>query len=162
MLVRIRNTGRSAGGILFFLLVLLAALTSAIALSEAAVSVFSDEFGWSRKTCTSLLGMLMVLLGTLSCLGYGPLSFITIIGMPFLDFFDFLTNSVMMPIAAFAICVLVTKCMGIARLEQEVEMDGHPFRRKKVFSIVIKYVAPVFVVIILLSSIANAFGWIKM
>jgi NSS family neurotransmitter:Na+ symporter len=82
--------------------------------------------------------------------------------MPFLDFFDFLTNSVMMPIAAFAICVLVTKCMGIARLEQEVEMDGHPFRRKKVFSIVIKYVAPVFVVIILLSSIANAFGWIKM
>ena len=67
-----------------------------------------------------------------------------------------------MPIAAFAICVLVTKCMGIARLEQEVEMDGHPFRRKKVFSIVIKYVAPVFVVIILLSSIANAFGWIKM
>ena len=149
-------------GVLFFTLVLFAALTSYIALTESAVSTISDEFGWSRTKCTSIMAVVMLVLGTLSCLGYGPLSFITIIGMPFLDFFDFLTNSVMMPIAAFAICVLVTKCMGIARLEQEVEMDGHPFRRKKVFSIVIKYVAPVFVVIILLSSIANAFGWIKM
>ena len=122
-------------GVLFFTLVLFAALTSSIALTD---------------------------LGTLSCLGYGPLSFITIIGMPFLDFFDFLTNSVMMPIAAFAICVLVTKCIGLSRLEQEVEMDGHPFRRKKVFSVVIRYIAPVFVLIILLSSIANAFGLISL
>ena len=68
----------------------------------------------------------------------------------------------MMPIAAFAICVLVTKCIGISRIEQEVEMDGHPFRRKKVFNVVIKYIAPVFVLIILLSSIANAFGLIQM
>ena len=126
-------------GVLFFTLVLFAALTSSIALTEAAVS-----------------------LGTLSCLGYGPLSFITIIGMPFLDFFDFLTNSVMMPIAALAICLLVSKCIGLKRIEQEVEVDGHPFRRKKVFSVVIRYIAPVFVLIILLSSIANAFGLIQM
>ena len=138
-------------GVLFFTLVLFAALTSSIALTEAAVSTICDEFKWSRTA-----------LGTLSCLGYGPLSFITIIGMPFLDFFDFLTNSVMMPIAAFAICVLVTKCIGLSRLEQEVEMDGHPFRRKKVFSVVIRYIAPVFVLIILLSSIANAFGLISL
>ena len=112
--------------------------------------------------CTTAMAVVMLALGTLSCLGYGPLSFITIIGMPFLDFFDFLTNSVMMPIAAFAICVLVTKCIGISRIEQEVEMDGHPFRRKKVFSVVIRYIAPVFILIILLSSIANAFGLISL
>ena len=149
-------------GVLFFTLVLFAALTSSIALTEAAVSTISDEFKWSRTACTTVMAAVMLALGTLSCLGYGPLSFITIIGMPFLDFFDFLTNSVMMPIAAFAICVLVTKCIGISRIEQEVEMDGHPFRRKKVFNVVIRYIAPVFVLIILLSSIANAFGLIQM
>ena len=149
-------------GVLFFTLVLFAALTSSIALTEAAVSTICDEFKWSRTVCTTAMAVVMLALGTLSCLGYGPLSFITIIGMPFLDFFDFLTNSVMMPIAAFAICVLVTKCIGISRIEQEVEMDGHPFRRKKVFSVVIKYIAPIFVLIILLSSIANAFGLISM
>jgi NSS family neurotransmitter:Na+ symporter len=149
-------------GVLFFTLVLFAALTSSIALTEAAVSTICDEFKWSRTTCTTVMAVVMIALGTLSCLGYGPLSFVTIIGMPFLDFFDFLTNSVMMPIAAFATCVLVTKCIGLSRIEQEVEMDGHPFRRKKVFNVVIKYIAPVFVLIILLSSIANAFGLIRM
>ena len=149
-------------GILFFTLVLFAALTSSIALTESAVSTLVDEFRLSRTVCTTIMAVVMIALGTLSCLGYGPLSFITLIGMPFLDFFDFLTNSVMMPIAALAICLLVTRCMGLERLEQEVEMDGHPFRRKKVFRVMIRYIAPVFVIIILLSSVANAFGLISM
>ena len=149
-------------GILFFTLVLFAALTSSIALTESAVSTLADEFKWSRVKCTTIMAAIMLFLGTLSCLGYGPLAFFTIIGMPFLDFFDFLTNSVMMPIAALAICLLVTKSMGLKRLEQEVEVDGHPFRRKKIFNVMIRYIAPVFVLIILLSSVASAFGWISM
>ena len=149
-------------GILFFTLVLFAALTSSIALTESAVSTIADEFKWSRFKCTTVMAVIMLALGTLSCLGYGPLAFITIIGMPFLDFFDFLTKSVMMPIAALAICLLVTRCMGLERLEQEVEVDGHPFRRKKIFRVMIRYIAPIFVLIILLSSIANAFGLISM
>ena len=149
-------------GILFFTLVLFAALTSSIALTESAVSTLVDEFGWSRVKGTTVMAVIMIGLGTLSCLGYGPLAFITILGMPFLDFFDFLTNSVMMPIAALAICLLVTKSMGLKRLEQEVEVDGHPFRRKKIFNVMIRYIAPVFVLIILLSSVASAFGWISM
>ena len=149
-------------GILFFTLVLFAALTSSIALTESAVSTLADEFKWSRVKCTTIMAVIMIILGTLSCLGYGPLAFITIIGMPFLDFFDFLTNSVMMPIAALAICLLVTRCMGLERLEEEVEVDGHPFRRKMIFRVMIRYIAPIFVLIILLSSIANAFGLISM
>ena len=149
-------------GILFFTLVLFAALTSSIALTESAVSTLVDEFKWSRVKCTTIMAAIMLFLGTLSCLGYGPLAFFTIIGMPFLDFFDFLTNSVMMPIAALAICLLVTRCMGLERLEQEVEVDGHPFRRKMIFRVMIRYIAPIFVLIILLSSIANAFGLISM
>jgi len=80
-------------GILFFVLVLFAALTSAIALTESAVSTFEDELGWSRHRATIVMGLIIVGLGSLSSLGYGPLSFIQVIGMSFLDFFDFLTNS---------------------------------------------------------------------
>ena len=78
----------TAVGILFFVLVLFAAVTSSIALTESAVSTFEDELGWGRKKATVLTGVIMITLGTLSCLGYGPLDFVKIIGMQFLDFFD--------------------------------------------------------------------------
>ncbi len=61
--------------------------------------------------------VVMIFLGTLSCLGYGPLADITVIGMQFLDFFDFLTNSVMMPIAAIATCLLVSRVIGVEKIE---------------------------------------------
>ena len=140
-------------GILFFVLVLFAALTSAIALTECAVSTFSDQFGWSRSSGTLLTAGIMLALGTLSSLGYGPLSFITLIGMPFLDFFDFLTNTIMMPISALAVCLLVTRHMTAARVEEEVTKNGQPFLLRPVFHFMIRFVCPVFVVIILISSL---------
>lgn len=149
-------------GILFFLLVLFAAVTSSIALTESAVSTFEDELGWGRKKSTVLVGVIMLLLGSLSSLGYGPLANVKILGMQFLDFFDFLTNSVMMPIAAIAICLLVSRVIGVKRIEEEVLHGESSFRRKKVFYIMIQYLCPIFAVIILISSIANAFGWISM
>jgi len=149
-------------GILFFALVLFAAATSAIALTESAVSTFSDEFKWSRKKGSVIMIIVMLVLGSLSSLGNGPLSCVTIIGMQFLDFFDFLTNSVMMPIAAFAICILVTRYMGIKKLEAEVEQEGHPFKRKRIFSFMIRFLCPVFVIIILVSAVLNVFGIISM
>lgn len=79
----------TAIGILFFLLVLFAAVTRSIALTESAVSTFEDEIGWSRKKATVVVGVIMLLLGTLSCLGYGPLAFVKIIGMQFPGFFVF-------------------------------------------------------------------------
>ncbi len=149
-------------GILFFLLVLFAAVTSSIALTESAVSTFEDELGWGRKKATVWVGVIMLLLGSLSSLGYGPLANVKILGMQFLDFFDFLTNSVMMPIAAIAICLLVSRVIGVKRIEEEVLHGESSFRRKKVFYIMIQYLCPIFAVIILISSIANAFGWISM
>lgn len=152
----------TAAGILFFLLVLFAAVTSSIALTESAVSTFEDELGWNRKKATLVLAVIMVSLGSLSCLGYGPLANVTIIGMQFLDFFDFMTNSVMMPIAAIATCLLVSKVVGVDKLEKEITKDGQPFRRKKIFCFMIKYLCPFFAAIILISSVANAFGIITM
>ena len=148
--------------ILFFALVLFAALTSSIALTECAVSTFTDELGWSRTRGTVITGLIMLVLGTLSCLGYGPLSFISIIGMPFLDFFDFLTNSVMMPVSALMICHLVMKHMGIEKVVAEVRRNGHPFHREKIFRFMIRFACPLFILIILISSVASAFGLISM
>ena len=149
-------------GILFFLLVLCAAVTSSIALTESAVSTFQDELKWGRKKSTVVVGVIMVVLGTLSSLGYGPLGFVKIIGMQFLDFFDFLTNSVMMPIAAIATCLLVSRVIGVKKIEQEVLAGEAKFRRKKIFNFMIRYLCPIFAAVILVSSVANAFGWIKM
>jgi NSS family neurotransmitter:Na+ symporter len=151
----------NAIGAVFFLLVLFAALTSAIALAESAVATFEDQLHWSRRRATVVIGLVIVVLGSLSALGYGPLSGVTIIGMQFLDFFDFLTNSVMMPIAACATCLVVVFVIGREKLGKEV-LRGGAFRRREVFNFMIKYLAPVFAGIILLSSIANAFGLISM
>ena len=149
-------------GIAFFLLVLFAALTSSIALTESAVSTLQDELGWGRKKATAVIGAVMLGLGSLSSLGYGPLAGVKIIGMQLLDFFDFLTNSVMMPIAAIAVCLLVSRVAGVNRIEQEVLLGEHMFRRKKVFNAMIRFLCPFFAAIILISSVANAFGWISM
>lgn len=152
----------TAVGVLFFVLVLFAALTSSIALTESAVSTFEDELGWDRTRSTILIGCIMITLGSLSALGYGPLASVTVFGMQFLDFFDFLTNSVMMPIAAIATCLLVSRIVGVEKIEEEVTQEGQPFRRKPVFNFMLRYLCPIFAAIILASSVANALGWIAM
>ena len=149
-------------GVLFFFLVLCAALTSSIALTESAVSTFEDELGWGRKKSVVILAGIMFVLGSLSSPGYGPLQGMKILGMACLDFFDFLTNSVMMPIAAIATCFLVTKVIGIDKIDEEMTKENGTFKRKRIFVFMIRFMCPIFATIILISSIANAFGWISM
>ena len=151
----------TATGIVFFILVLLAALTSAVSLMETSVSTFMDELHWSRKKCCGLMVVIMIVLGTASSMGYGLLDFIRIFGMNFLDFFDFITNSVMMPLAALATCILILRVVGIDGMEKEIEQSS-PFRRKKLYRVFIKYFATICLIIILLSSIANVLGIISM
>ena len=68
----------------------------------------------------------------------------------------------MMPIAAIATCLLVSKVVGVDKIEEEITKDGQAFRRKKIFCFMIKYLCPLFAAIILISSVANAFGIITM
>lgn len=152
--------GREAG-ILFFVLVLLAAATSAISLMETSVSTFVDELHWSRPKCCMLMAGVMLVVGSASSMGYGTLDFIQIFGMAFLDFFDFLTNSVMMPLAALATCFLVVRTVGFKRIAKEIERSSE-FKRKKLYVFFMKYLAPICLVIILVSSIANVLGFISM
>ena len=154
------GVGRLAG-ILFFILVLLAAVTSAISLLETSVSTFQDELHWSRPKCCILMAAVMLIIGTLSSMGYGVLSFIQIFGMACLDFFDFLTNSVMMPLAALATCFLIVRTVGFDKIAREIEQSS-AFKRKKLYMFFMKYLAPICLIIILLSSIANVLGIISM
>lgn len=146
-------------GSVFFLMVLFAALTSAISLFETNVSTISDELGMKRIPASLLVLGISLLLGTASVLGYGVWDFVRIGGMQILDFFDFLTNSLMMPVSAFCTCLLAVCVVGREKLAEEIKFSS-PFKREKLYNFVIKYVAPVFLLIILISSIASVFGWI--
>ena len=147
-------------GIVFFLLVLLAALTSAISLAESCVSTIEDQLGWKRNIASVVIGIVIVILGSFSALGFGMLDFVQILGMSILDFFDFLTNSLMMPIAALSTCILIVYVVGVDKIVEEVETSSK-FKRKGLYKFFIKYLAPICILVILVSSIASVFGLIK-
>ena len=148
-------------GIAFFVMVFFAALTSSISLMETVVSIVRDKFNMGRKSaCLAVLAFSLIL-GVPSCLGYGALSGITIIGMAFLDFFDFVTNSVMMPIVALLTCIFVGYIIKPDAVTAEVELTGR-FKKKALFNVIIKYVAPICIVLILISSVMDALAQVGM
>ena len=149
-------------GALFFILVLFAALTSSISLMETIVSIFMDKLKVGRKVaCLIVLGI-SVVIGLPSSLGFGVFSFIEPLGAgtSILDFFDFITNNVIMPLVAFITCILVGYVIKPKAIIEEVETNGK-FSGKKLFTVVIKYIAPVCIVAILIFSVMEALGFIK-
>ena len=102
----------------------------------------------------------MIALGTVSCLGFNVWSGVPPLNMDFLSFFDFLTNSVMMPLSAAAICILVLKVTGIQKIEDEICISSK-FRRRKVFRFVLRYLSIALLAVILVSSVCDAFGLIR-
>ncbi len=165
MFVTMPKTFESMGfgsivGIVFFLLVLIAAMTSAISLLETCVSTFYDEFKIKRKWATLIVAGIILVIGTLSACGFGVLDHIKLLGMDILDFLDFITNSIMMPIAAISTCVLILSVVGMNKIAEEVEISSK-FKRKKLYFVFLKYFAIACLVIVLRSSIANLRGFIK-
>ena len=152
--------GGSVIGALFFLLVLFAALTSSISLMETVVSIVRDKFGLKRNTTCLIVLAFCLVLGIPSSLGFGVLDGIKLLGMSILDMFDFISNSVLMPIVAFATCIFVGYFIKPQSVIDEVELTGR-FRSKKLFSVIIKYVAPIFIVLILISSVLDTLGIMK-
>ncbi len=148
-------------GLLFFLLVLFAALTSAISLMETVVSVVCDRFGFGRRKACVLVFLYLLVLAVPSSLGFGMWDFIQIAGLSILDIFDFLSNSILMPLVALLTCIFVGYVIKPAAIADEVKLSGQ-FKREKIFTVMIRYIAPVFVVGILISSILNAFGVITL
>ena len=144
-------------GIAFFLMVFFAALTSAISLMETVVSILMDKLKLGRKTCCLIVIGICLLIGLPASLGYSLWAEVKILGMQFLDFFDFFSNSLLMPIVALATSIFVGFFLKPKAIIDEVCLSGE-FKMKGLFTVVIRYIAPVCILLILLSSILSALG----
>ena len=99
-----------AGGIvsiLFFVTVLVAALTSSISLLEVGVAFLSEERGMSRTKSTVLLAVLVWVVGVVCSLSFGPLAGVKIIGLTFFDLLDKLCSLVLMPLGGLLFVLFV-------------------------------------------------------
>ena len=149
-------------GLAFFALVIFAALTSAISLYEACVASVCDLLHLTRRAATFFTGAIILFLATFSALGYGPWADVTVCGQQFLDFFDFITNSVLMPIVAAATCIFIGWVLKPREIEAEVTAEGNSFKAKVLYRFMVKYFAPLFVIAILISEVCRYFkigGW---
>lgn len=153
----------SAIGVVFFILVLFAALTSNISIIETCTSIVQDGLHLSRMKSLGLVAAWTVVTGIMVNLGYSGLSFIEPLGpgSSLLDFADFISNSVMMPLAALMTCIFVGWVIKPKILEQEIMLSA-PFKIRKVWAFTIKYVAPIVVLIILVAYVASSLGFFSM
>jgi len=151
-------------GMAFFLLVVFAAATSAISLMEACVASVCDLLGIGRKPATFFTASLVLFLSVFSALGYGAWGHVKLHlfpndgGMQFLDFFDFVTNSVLMPVVAAATCVFVGWVLGPKAVIGECEAEGRNLPAKGLYIVMVKYFAPALMIVLLVSEICRAFG----
>ncbi|MFG6364118.1 sodium-dependent transporter [Schaedlerella sp.] len=145
-------------GTVFFVLVFFAAITSAISLMETIVSILMDFFHWSRRKTSILVFIYSLLMGVPSSLGFGIWDFVKPLGMSILDAWDFISNSILMPIVALLTCFFAGFVIKPKAIIDEACAEGADFKGKNLFTVVIKWVAPVILVAILISSILNALG----
>ena len=150
----------SVVGVAFFLVVFFAALTSSISLMETVVSIVMDKTKWARKTSCIAVTVFSLLMGIPSSLGFNVWSHITPLGQDLLTFFDFVSNSVIMPIVAFFTCIIVGFVIKPKAIIEEVKVTDGTFKSETLFTVMIKWIAPVFILAILAFSVAEGMGWI--
>ncbi|ABW20131.1 sodium-dependent transporter [Alkaliphilus oremlandii] len=146
--------------VLFFVLVLFAAVTSSISLLEAAVSLTVDQFKWERKKATIGLGILAFLIGVPSSLANGPVlgNMTFIAGTNFFDSMGIITDNLLLPLAALTLSIFVGWVWGTDKAVAEATNGGKvKFALAKTWSIAIKYVAPIAIGYILISGLIPLF-----
>ena len=143
-------------GIVFFLAVILAALTSCISLMEAVVAGFMDKFGWTRKRATIIEGIIAIIIAIIVCFGYNVLYFEYQLPngatAQILDILDYLTNNVLMPILAIGTCILIGYKLKPKTIIDEAVKNGERFSRKTLYIAMVKVIAPVLLAFLLLSA----------
>ena len=143
--------GAFIGG-LFFFLVLFASLTSSISIMETIVMWVQEKFNMGRIKACILVGIFGAVAAIPSSLGFGVLKNVTPLGYGLLDFFDYVSNSLIMPVVAFLTCVFVGYVMKPENLIKDIKPEGK-FKSEKLYVVMIKYLAPVFTLIILVTNI---------
>lgn len=144
-------------GTLFFAMVLFAAVTSGMSVLEAVVSSFIDRFGMDRRKATIIESLAALVIAVIVCLGYNVMYFeVTLPNgstAQILDILDYISNFVLMPLVAIATCILVGWVLGPDMVIEEAAKNGEKFGRKRLFVGMIKYVAPVLLVILFFISV---------
>ena len=138
-------------GAAFFVLVAFAALTSSVSLLETMVSIISERFKLKRMASTAVCVVIVIVMGLFSVLGYSNWSGVTIFGYQILDFFDFISNNIMMPIVALLTSILIGFVVKPEFIEEETTHNGEKFKAKGLYEIMTKIVCPAFMIIILLT-----------
>lgn len=152
-------------GFLYFALVFFAALTSAVSLAEACVSSIDDVSNRGRRSAVRIVGVGLLLLALLPTLGFSTLSWVVFhVGnsdMSILDFADFISNSVIMPFLALIVSVIMGWVIGPKYVVDEAREEGAKFGYARVYTVLIKFVVPIVMVVVLVSSIMNSVGLIS-
>lgn len=151
--------GRFGGiiGLVFFLMVFFAAVTSSVSVMEAVVSSVMDRFGARREKATLGVGMVCLIAGIVVCLGYNLFYFEA--ALPngtvgqILDIMDYISNSLLMPMVAIATCVLIGWVVKPGIIIEEVTLGGCRFGRQKLYVVMIRYIAPVLLFVLLMQSL---------
>ena len=147
--------------IIFFIMVVFAALTSSVSLMETVASCFMDRFHITRRAATLWAFLLSLVLGLIVCLGYNVFYFELTLpnGSPaqVLDVMDYVSNYVLMPVVAIATCLLIGWVVKPKTIIDEVTLGGFKFNRQKLYVVMVKYVTPIMLLFLLLQS----FGLIK-
>lgn len=143
-------------GIVFFVTVLFAAITSSVSIMEAIVSSLIDHFKHDRKKAAIITSVYALIMGVIVCLGYNKLYFEA--PLPngstgqILDIMDYLSNNIMMPIVAILTCILIGWIAKPETVIDEVTANGEKFGRKKLYIVMVKFIAPILLALLLLSA----------
>ena len=144
-------------GIVFFLMVLFAAITSAVSIMEAIVASFMDSFHITRRVACVISFVISLALAVVVCLGYNHLYFE--LKLPngsvgqVLDVMDYVSNNVMMPIVSILTCILIGWVLGPKFITDEVEKNGGHMGRKALYNVMVRFIAPILLFILFLQSI---------
>lgn len=144
-------------GLLFFVMVLFAALTSSVSVMEAIVSSLMDKFKISRSKGTVIVTIYALVVGIIVCMGYNRLYFE--VKLPngatgqILDIMDYISNNCLMPLVALLTCILIGWIVKPEVVIDEVTEGGYRFGRRRLYIIMMKFVAPILLVILLLQSV---------
>ena len=144
-------------GILFFAMILFAALTSAVSIMEAVVSGFIDKFHMSRHKAVGIETAIALVFALLVCLGYNALYFEfklpngTVAQV--LDIMDYVSNNILMPLVAIGTCILIGWIIKPKMVIDEVEKTGVKMGRKKLYIAMIKFIAPIMLIILFIKSV---------
>ena len=139
-------------GTLFFVLVFFAAVTSSVSLVETIVAALCENGKIKRVAACIIVFSIILVLGTLSSLSNGVLADFKIGGLAILDAFDFLANNIMIPVVAIVTCVFAGWFIDKTIIPKEICIDKTPWFNKY-FNVIIKYVAPICILIILVTGL---------